>query len=125
MNFTVHTKYQVLILTFSFILSAFSFASILNFTDPFTASHTIFFLFYVNLFLLTFSGICLSSLGLKRWLWPKIFILDFSSSVRHGLLLAIFITSAVLLQVNGILFWWLEITMLILLIFLELLLSIK
>jgi hypothetical protein len=41
------------------------------------------------------------------------------------LLLAIFITSAVLLQVNGILFWWLEITMLILLIFLELLLSIK
>lgn len=125
MNFAVNTKYHITILTLSFILSVFSFASILNFTDPYTAGNTIFLLFYLNLFLLSFAGICLLSLWLKRWLGPKIFILDFSSSVRHGLLLGTFITLAVLLQMHGILFWWLEITMLIFLIFLELFFTLK
>jgi hypothetical protein len=125
MSFIVNTKSQVIILIFSFVLSAFSFASIINFTDPFTASKTIFVFFYLNLFLLVFSGVCLTALVLKRWFWPKMFLLDFASSLRQGLLLGFFFTVAVLLQINGLLFWWLEITMLILLVFLELLFTIK
>lgn len=118
-------KKQITILGFSLILAGFSLASILNFTDPFEATVFVFTFFYLSLFLLTLTAFTLLGFGIKRWLWPKIFLNDLSGSLRQGLLLAIFITLAVALQIHGILFWWLELSLLLFFIVLEIFVNLK
>ncbi len=121
MSFT--PKKQLTLLGFTLILSGFSLASILNFTNPYTASWVIFCFFYLSLFLFSFACLTLLAFSLKRWLWPKIFLSDFGISVRHGLILSVFILLAVALQIGGLLFWWLELTLIIFVIFIEILIN--
>ncbi len=116
---------QIAILSLSAFLAAFSLFSILNFTDPYSASWIIFVFFYISLFLLCFSGLTLLAFGLKRWLWPKIYFSDLSASLRQGLLLAAFITFSIILQLNGILLWWLELSLILFVIVLEIFLNLK
>src|SRR3989344_7993674 len=115
---------QIFILSLSAFLAAFSLFSILNFTDPYSASWIVFVFFYLSLFLLSFSALTLFAFGLKRWLWPKIYLSDLSGSLRQGLLLAIFITFTIILQLNGILLWWLELSLILFVILLEIFLNI-
>ncbi|MBI3231774.1 MAG: hypothetical protein HYZ51_01695 [Candidatus Doudnabacteria bacterium] len=112
-------------MSLSAVLSTFSLASILNFTDPYEASALVFMFFYLSLFLLSFSVFTLLAFGIKRWLWPKIFVNDLSGSLRQGLLLAIFLTLAIALQLNGIFFWWLELSLLIFFMVLEIFVNLK
>lgn len=118
-------KQQITILSISAITAAFSLASIINFTDPYKAGWIIFVFFYISLFLLSFSVLTLMSFGLKRWLWPKIYLSDLSASVRQGILLAIFISLSIGLQMNGILFWWLELSLILFLIVIEIFINLK
>jgi len=119
------TKKHITVLILSVLLSGFSLASILNFTDPYAASFWIFLFFYISIFLLTFSFFSLTAFVIKRSLWPAMYVNDFSHSLRQGLILAIFLTLAIALQLNGILFWWLEISLLLLLITVEIYINIK
>jgi len=118
-------KQQITILGLSAGLSAFSLASILNFTDPFKAGWGLFALFYLSVFLFAFSALSLLAFGVKRWLWPKIFISDLTSSLRQGALMAVFVTVSVLLQMNGILFWWLELSLILFFIVFEIFINLK
>ena len=118
-------KKQITILTLSLGLALFSVFSILNFTDPYEASWLIFSFFYVSLFILCFSGFSLLALGIKRWLWPKIFITDFYTSVRHGALIAVFLTLSVALQLSNILFWWMELSLILFFIAIEIYINLK
>lgn len=118
-------KKQTAILALSAVLSGFSLASVLNFTDPYTAAWAVFAFFYLSLFLFCFCILTLLAYGLKRWLWPKIYLSDLGASLRQGLLLAAFISLSVALQMNGILFWWLEASLILFFISLEVFISLK
>ena len=72
-----------------------------------------FLLFYLSIFLLCFGLFSLLAFGVKRWLWPKIYLNDLSTSLRQGMLLALFLTFLVILQISGILFWWLELCLIL------------
>ena len=118
-------KKQIFILTVSAILAAFSLASILNFTDPYEAGIAVFAFFYISIFLLSFSVFSLIVFLVKRWLWPHIYLNDLSASFRQGLIIALFLTLLVILQINGILFWWLEISLILFLVILEIFINLK
>lgn len=118
-------KQQIIILAVSAVLSAFSLASILNFTDPYKASWIVFALLYLSLFLLAFSALSLLAFLIKRWLWPQIYLTDLSLCLRQGCLLAIFISLAVALQLNGILYWWLELSLILFFMVLEIFINLK
>lgn len=118
-------KKQITILAVSAGLSAFSLASILNFTDPFEASWLVFAFFYLSIFLFCFGLFALLAFAIKRWLWPNIYLSDLSTSMRQGLLLAVFLTFLIILQINGILFWWLELCLVIFFIALEVFINLK
>ena len=118
-------KKQIFILTVSAILAAFSLASILNFTDPYESGIAVFAFFYISIFLLSFSVFTLTVFLVKRWLWPHIYLNDLSASFRQGLIIALFLTLLVILQLNGILFWWLEISIILFLIILEIFINLK
>lgn len=118
-------KKQVIVLLVTTGLSAFSLASILNFTDPYEASWVIFGFFYLSIFLFCFGLFGLLAFGVKRWLWPNIYLTDLSTSLRQGLLLASFLTFLVVLQISGILFWWLEFCLILFFIALEIFISLK
>ena len=118
-------KQQITILAVSAGLSGFSLGSILNFTDPYSAAWPVFTLLYLSIFLLAFSTLSLLAFGIKRWLWPKIYVSDLASSLRQGALIGIFMTVTVLLQMNGILFWWLEFSLILFFIILEIFINLK
>ncbi len=118
-------KKQIFILTVSAILSAFSLASILNFTDPYESGIAVFAFFYISIFLLAFSIFTLTVFLVKRWLWPHIYLNDLSASFRQGLIIALFLSILVILQLNGILFWWLEISLILFLVILEIFINLK
>lgn len=116
---------QIIIVIISGLLSAFSLASILNFTDPYQANWIVFAFFYLSLLLFSFSCLTLLAFLVKRWLWPKIYLVDFYLSIRQGALLAVFITISVALQLNGILFWWLEMSLILFLVVIEIFINLK
>lgn len=118
-------KKQIFILTVSAILAAFSLASILNFTDPYESGIAVFAFFYISIFLLSFSVFTLTVFLVKRWLWPHIYLNDLSASFRQGLIIALFLTLLVILQLNGILFWWLEISLILFLVIFEIFINLK
>lgn len=118
-------KHQVAILAIAGILAAFSLFSILNFTDPYRAGWLIFAFFYLSVFLLSFCSLALLAFGLKRWLWPKIYLTDLAASTRQGLLLSVFLTLSVALQMNGILHWWIEFTLILFFVTLEIFINLK
>ncbi|MEK7617779.1 MAG: hypothetical protein AAB410_01420 [Patescibacteria group bacterium] len=122
---SLEPKKQITILCVSTASSAFSLASILNFTDPHEASWLVFAFFYLSIFLLCFGLFSLLAFGVKRWLWPKIYLNDLSTSLRQGMLLALFLTFLVILQISGILFWWLELCLILFFIALEIFINLK
>ena len=118
-------KQQIAILSGSGVMAAFSLASILNFTDPYKSSWLVFGLFYLSIILLSFSALTLISFFIKRWLWPKIYLNDLSLSLRHGFLISVLITLTIALQINGVLFWWLELSLMLFFVCIEIFINIK
>lgn len=105
---SANPKRQVTLLISSTLLSAFSLASIINFTDPTSASWITFTFFYFGLFLLAL-GICtLIGLALRQILSPGLYVVNLSASFRQGLLLAVLIVVSFVLLSKSLLFWWVE-----------------
>ena len=104
----INPKQQVTLIIFSSILSAFSLASIINFTDPLIASFLTFAFLYLSLFILSLGIITLIGLGVRQWLRPGHYVLNLSESFRQGFLISILITTSLLLLSKGLLFWWVQ-----------------
>jgi hypothetical protein len=122
---SVNPKKQLHTLLFSALLSIFSLASIINFTDPSGASWITFGFFYLSLFLLTLGIFTLLGLGLRQWLWPGLFILNFRNSFRQALLISILIIISFLLLSKRLLFWWVEGSLILFFVFVEAFLNLK
>lgn len=122
--FQSQTK-QVIVIILSTILAVFSLLSILFFTDPFAASWIILGLFYLSLFLVFLGFFTIIGLSLRGWFSSKIYIVKLSQSFRQALLISLLITFSAFLQANHLFFWWVEVSLVLFLIFTEIFLNLK
>ena len=113
-------KRFILYFVFATTLSLFSFFCLLNFTNPFTATNSVLVFFYLNVCILTLGVTTLIGYYFRKRFLHKGFATDFLNSARQGLLLALFISSALLLLANGLFYWWVLLSLILLFIFIEL-----
>ncbi len=95
------------------ILSVFSLGSIVNFTDPYSSSILTKIFFYISLFLFCQSLFSLLGLVIRQIFWPKLYIINLSISFRQAALLSFFIIASAILLTQGILFWWVALTLIL------------
>src|SRR6266404_2555841 len=106
-------KRQVALIILSTCLAVFSLASIINFTDPSKTSWVTFAFFYASLFLTILGAFSLLGLTLRQWLWPGHYVINLTNSFRQSFLIAILITVSFLLLSQRLLFWWVEMTLIL------------
>lgn len=112
-------------IAFSTLLAAFSLGSIINFTDPFASSRLTFVFFYLSFFLVVLGFFTIIGLGLRQWLGHKVYVLDLGNSFRQAMLISVLITASLLLQSKSLLFWWVEASLVLFLLFVEIFLNLK
>lgn len=105
------------------ILSGFSLASIVAFTNPNSAGKITHFLFFLSLFLFALGLFSLIGIMVRQHLRSGLYILHLAVSFRQALLLSIFITISLLLSTAGLLFWWIETLLILFLIATEIFLN--
>ncbi|MBI5530130.1 MAG: hypothetical protein HY918_01375 [Candidatus Doudnabacteria bacterium] len=118
-------KQHLFLIGFSTLLTAFSLASIINFTDPQTASFLTFSFFYISLFLMSLGLFTLIGLLIRQQINPGHYIANLSNSFRQALLLSLLITISMVLLSKQLLFWWIELTLILFFSFIEALLNLK
>lgn len=107
------------------VLSAFCLFAILKFTDPYTASKLTLVFFYLSLFLFALAAFTILGLGIRQWLSPKIYVLNLSASFRQALLLALLAIISFLLLAGRLLFWWVELSIILFFLCIEIFLNLK
>jgi hypothetical protein len=104
-------------------LSAFSFLSIMEFTDPYSAGAITVSLFFVSLFLACLGFFSLLGIGLRQRLQHGLYAAHVAVSFRQALFIALFVTLSLILRINGLLFWWVEIGLMLFLVAVEIFLN--
>lgn len=118
-------KQQLTIIGFSTFLAAFSLASIVSFTDPFSSSFVTLGFFYVSLFIVSLGFFTIINLAIRQWLWPGHYVLNLGNSFRQSCLIALLIVVSFLLLSKHLMFWWVEGSLILFFIFLEAFLNLK
>jgi len=121
----VNPKKHVTLLSFSTLLAAFSLGSIISFTDPNQTSKITFVFFYISLFLICLGVFTLIGLGLRQWLWPKLYLINLSNSFRQAVLISLLIVVSFLLLAARLMFWWVEGSLILFIVALEGFLNLK
>jgi hypothetical protein len=116
---------QTSLIIFSTVLAGFSLASIVNFTDPSSASWVTFGFFYLSLFLTSLGIFSLIGLMLRQWLSPGLYVINLSNSFRQSVLLSLLISVSFWLSAKGLLYWWVEGSLILFLAFIEIFLNLK
>lgn len=75
--------------------------------------------------MLSFGLFTLIGLGVRRWLAPKMFVINFYTSLRQGFLVALLAALSLLLMSLHLLFWWVELSLVLLLLCVELFLNLN
>jgi len=120
-----NAKQDAFYIGLSTILAAFSSFAILQFTDPQKAGWVTFVFLYISLFLSVLGAFTLIGLVLRNWLFKGLYIINFSNSFRQAVLVAILIIFSLFLLSQGLLFWWVEASLILFLAFLEIFLNLK
>jgi hypothetical protein len=112
-------KYHTILITTGIILSALSIASIIGVTRPDSISTATLTLLYLSIFLFT-AGICmLVGMFIRQRLQAGLYTKNFKISLRQGILAGVLITSSLALNAHNLLFWWVAITLVLLLAVIE------
>lgn len=118
---TLKSTHYLLGIVMATVLAIFSSASILTFTTPNNAGPLNFFALYVSIFL-SVCGIGLTlGLGLRHKLFHEHFTPSFKASLRQSVLISVFVVSSLMLQADRLLYWWVEVSILLLLVVIEIL----
>ena len=110
---------------FATILAAFSLATLVNFTEPESASKLTFAFFYVSLFLFSLGIFSLLGLFIRQKIGTGLYLTNFKHSFRQALSVSVFITSSFILQSFGLLFWWVALSIILFLVFIEIFINLK
>lgn len=115
-------SYLALILSGT-VLAAFSLTTLILYTDPYKAGAFTHLLFYVSVFLVVTGAVTMLELAFRKRFSQAIYLINLGNSFRQALLIAVLITASLLLQAQGLLYWWVEAGLILFLAFLELFLS--
>jgi len=118
-------KQHLILIALSTFLAGFSLASVINFTDPYTSGVITHIFLYISLFLTTLGIWVLVGLAIRQMFFSGLYITHLNNSFRQGFLLSVFITVSLGLQAQGLLFWWIEGSFILLLAFFEVFLNLK
>lgn len=118
-------KQQVVFIVFSTLLAAFSLGSIINFTDPYESSRLTFAFFYLSVFLVSLGTFTIIGLGMRQTFGHKVYVVDLGNSFRQALLISLLVIVSLSLQSKGLLFWWVEGSLVLFLLFIEAFLNLK
>lgn len=109
----INPKKQLGLIILSTLLAAFSLGSIITFTDPRTSSLLTFGFFYASLFLMLLGLFTLIGMGLRHWLAAGLYVVNLRSSFRQALLIALLITISFWLLSVRLMFWWVELSLIL------------
>ena len=118
-------KHHILLLSLSTFLAAFSLASIITFTDPVQSTYLTYIFLYLSLFLFSVGFFTLIGISIRQLLFQGIYITNLGHSFRQGILLAVLISGSLILQAEGLLFWWVGLSLVLFLTLLEAFLNLK
>jgi hypothetical protein len=118
-------KQNLSFLSLSTLLALFSLACIVNFTDPYKSGWLTFTFFYISIFLVSLGLLTIIGLIIRQWLSPNLYIVNLSHSFRQALLISILVVASFALQAEHLLYWWVEGSLILCLIFLEVFLNLK
>lgn len=118
-------KQHILLIVISTILASFSLGCIIFFTDPKTAGMWTFLFLYFSVFLLTLGLSCLVGIITRQLLGQNLYIVNLSHSFRQGILIALLITVSLVLQAGGLLYWWVEASLILFVASIEAFLNLK
>ena len=122
----IQSTKQNLFFSISAILTAFSAGSIMAFSDPKNAGLLTFILLYLSIFLTFLSVFTLLGSFLRKWLFKKnLHVVNLTNSLRQALLVSILITVSLILSSQGLLFWWVETSLILFLLSLEIFFNLK
>ena len=114
-------KTHIILILVGTLLCLFSLGSIIAFTDPYNAGLLTHIFFYLSLFLAVLGLFTVLGLGIRqRFVSGGIYLINLSVSFRQALLLGILVISSLILQSKGLLFWWVELSLILFLVFIEL-----
>lgn len=116
-------KQQVTFIAVSVLLTGFSLFSLASFAGPESKAALVFF--YISLFLFTLALFTIIGLTIRQWLFPKMFVLDLNASFRQALLIAILILVSFFLLAARLLFWWVELSLILFLLAIEVFVNLK
>ena len=112
-------KRQISYILVSTFLAAFSAASIIFFTDPNTSGLLTHIFFYASIFLLVLGIATVIGLIIRQVLFKGIYVVNLSHSFRQAVLIGILVVTSLLLSSHGLLEWWVELSLILLLACLE------
>jgi hypothetical protein len=118
-------KKQITLMLLSVALALFSLASIITFTDPYESSWLTHSFFYLSLFILLLGSLTVAGLALRQWLTHNLYVVNFSHSFRQAVLISLLLVISLILKANGLMFWWVEGSLILFLIFVEILANLK
>lgn len=118
-------KQHILLITISTILSGFSLGCILFFTQPESSGITTYTFLYFSIFLLAFGISCLIGIYIRQLFKEHLYIVNLSHSFRQAILFALLITGSLILQAQGLLYWWVEASLVLFLASIEAFLNLK
>lgn len=113
------TKQYILPIAFGTLLFFLGFISILVYVDPFQASALVHSLFYLTILLWLTGLLTLIGLIIRKKFFPGIFITQLEISLRQGLLISALVTGLILLEVFNLMFWWITLTLILLILVIE------
>lgn len=122
---SINPKRQVSLIILSTVMAAFSLGSIISFSDPGSASRVTFCFLYVSLMLFSVGIFTLLGLGLRNLLSPGLYVINFTASLRQGLLISALIIASFILLSMQLLFWWVELSLILFLSAIEIFLNLK
>lgn len=105
------------------LLSIGSFLSVLYFVDPTTSGLLGHIFFFITLFLSLYGIFTVFGITLRKKFSPGMFTEQLRNSSRQAILIALLITSLILLQLFNLFFWWVGLTIILFIIVLEIFLN--
>ena len=122
---SIAPKKQVALVGLSTLLTLFSLSAIVFFTNPQTASWATLSFFYLSLFLSCLGIFTLLGLGLRQFIKQNVYVINLSNSFRQAFLLAVLFLVSFFLASKQLLYWPVELSLVLFLVFIEIFLNFK
>lgn len=118
-------KNYLRLIALSSLLAGFSLLAIVFFTNPYQSSRLTFVFFYISLFLTSLGAFTLVGVGLRQWISREVYILSLSASFRQAILISLLLVISFLLLALGLWHWWVEFSLILFFLFVEIFFTLK